>query len=123
MTGDKQDRNFLWHCLNHNNYKKCSNECYLQNAFALFGKKHSLFIIRLLLINTKLRFNKIAENVKASPKTITDRLRELEKYGLVRREVFNEIPIRVEYSLTDSGKELESTFENMSNWVKTILKN
>ncbi|MHA1449456.1 MAG: winged helix-turn-helix transcriptional regulator [Candidatus Hodarchaeales archaeon] len=121
MEESNQGKKVKWHCIDHDNNNKCSSECYLQKAFALFGKKHSLSIIRLLLINEKMRFNKIAEKVNASPKTLTNRLRELEEYGLVKREVFNEIPIRVEYSLTKIGKDLENTFENMSNWVTSIM--
>ena len=120
MKDSNQEKKLKWHCVDHENNNKCSSECYLQRAFALFGKKHSLLIIRLLMINEKLRFNKIAEKVNASPKTLTDRLRELEGYGLVEREVFKTIPPRVEYSLTKTGKDLENTFEDMSNWVKDI---
>ncbi|MFX1253804.1 MAG: winged helix-turn-helix transcriptional regulator [Promethearchaeota archaeon] len=122
-TDDSSPINHLrWHCLQHVNIKKCSDECYLQEAFTLFGKKHTLSIIRLLLLQDKLRFNKIEKMIGGSPKTITDRLRELESYGLVKREIFNEIPIRVEYSLTNAGRDLEGMFETISRWLKIWVK-
>ncbi|MFX1536927.1 MAG: winged helix-turn-helix transcriptional regulator [Promethearchaeota archaeon] len=126
MTQEDKDtsptNHLSWHCLQHVNINECSGECYLQEAFMLFGKKHTLSIIRLLLLHDKLRFNEIEKMIGGSPKTITDRLRELESYGLVEREMFNEIPIRVEYSLTKPGRDLESMFETISIWVRTWVK-
>ncbi len=51
-----------------------------------------------------------------SPKTLTDRLRELEHTGFVTREAFNEIPPRVEYALTDRGRSLGVVFDAMAAW-------
>ena len=42
-----------------------------------------------------------------SPKVLTERLRELERLGIIRRKIISEYPVRVEYSLTDLGKEFE----------------
>ncbi len=66
----------------------------------------------------KLRFNELLEKVGGSPKTLTSRLRDLEQFGLVKRVVFNEVPIRVEYSLTTPGKDLEDLFERMAIWIR-----
>ena len=77
-------------------------------------------IIRELLLKNKLRFNEIEEKLGGSPKTITSRLRELEDLGLIHREVFNEIPIRVEYSLTQQSKGLEDIFERIAIWAKNL---
>jgi len=120
MTSDNDSTKNQWHCLDHESVSKCSSECYLQKLFGLLGKKHALTIIRLLLLNEKLRFNEIAEKVTGSPKTITERLKELKLYGLVNREMFNEIPIRVEYSLTEKGRELEKSFEMFSRWAEKM---
>jgi DNA-binding HxlR family transcriptional regulator len=80
-------------------------------------------IIRLLLIHEKLRFNEILESIGGSPKTITSRLRALEDHGLVTRTVFKEIPIRVEYALTDRGKALEDIFQRVSEWAMQLQLN
>ncbi|MGV9172234.1 MAG: winged helix-turn-helix transcriptional regulator [Promethearchaeia archaeon] len=111
------DGKLEWHCLKHKNSKNCIRECKVQNTLILLGKKYLMPIIRILLLKKSLRFNEILDEIKGSPKTITARLRELENYGLVNREQFNEIPPRVEYSLTDKGKELEDIFERLAKWA------
>lgn len=70
-----------------------------------------------------IRFNKIMENLNGiSPKTLTDRLKELEKAGLIKREIFAEIPPRVEYSLTQDGIELRDLMIPLMEWAskKTV---
>lgn len=113
-----------WHCL-----KKgftCSHECYLKIIFDLFGKKHTLEIMRELLQHPRLRFNELCTYIESSPKTLTKRLRELEHFSLIERRSYKEIPPRVEYSLTPAGKELDILFENISQWISkwnsTIFK-
>ncbi len=119
---EKTDNTLQWHCLQHKNKDACTSECYLQDIFTLFGKRHTLSILRFLLLEETLRFNEIAKKIGGSSKTITDRLRELEACGLIRRETFNEIPVRVEYSLTKLGRDLEDILERTSIWAKTWLK-
>ena len=75
-------------------------------------------IIRLLLINKIMRFTELEQKIGGSPKTLTQRLRNLEKQGLVSRKVYNEIPIRVEYSLTEAGIALDEVFSTISDWVR-----
>ncbi len=53
-----------------------------------------------------------------SPRTLSKRLKELEKLELVSKKRFNEIPPRVEYSLTNKGKELIKCFEYLGMWAK-----
>ncbi|MDO4542739.1 MAG: helix-turn-helix domain-containing protein, partial [Bacillota bacterium] len=54
-----------------------------------------------------------------SPKVLTANLRQLEEWGLVSRTVFPEVPIRVEYSLTDLGLTLKPVFSAMAKWGKS----
>lgn len=115
------DEQLQWHCLQEANHQ-CEGECYLQKIFSLFGRKHSLPIIRLLLLKDRVRFNEIVKSIGGSPKTIQDRLEELARHGLLNREQYNEIPIRVEYSLTEPGKALEPMFEVISSWIKKWIK-
>lgn len=115
---DNTEEHLHWHCLKHKEDFDCTNECVLQSVLHLFGKRHSLSIIRALLLHNKLRFNELQKEVGGSPKTIIERLRELETNGILIREVFNdEIPVRVEYSLTKPGKDLEDIFERISIWA------
>ena len=54
------------------------------------------------------QFNRFMENIEGiSPKVLTERLRELEHLGIVRRKIVSEYPIKIEYSLTDLGKGFE----------------
>ena len=54
------------------------------------------------------QFNRFMENIEGiSPKVLTERLRELERLGIIRRRIVSEYPIRVEYRLTDIGKGFE----------------
>ncbi len=84
----------------------------------LFSKTRILPILRQLLLTDRLRFNELLEQVGGSPKTLTSRLRDLEQSGLLRRQVFNEVPLRVEYSLTPPGKDLGDLFERMAIWLR-----
>lgn len=111
-----------WHCLHHADHARCSRDCLLRDTLALFGKKNMLSVIRWLLLHGTLRFNELHERVGGSPKTLTARLRDLEARGLVAREVFDEIPLRVEYSLTAPGSQLQGLFEYLSRWAGRWLE-
>ena len=117
-SGKNQENPLHWHCLDHFNNATCSSECAFRELLRIFSKNHALLILRQLLISEKLRFNELLEKVGGSPKTLTSRLRELEEFGLIRRAIFNEVPIRVEYSLTTPGKDLEDLFERMAIWIR-----
>jgi len=70
----------------------------------------------VLSYNKAVRFKTIAGSIPASTKTITERLNELVKFGVVKREAFAEIPPRVEYSLTEKGKDLEPALDYIRDW-------
>ncbi len=66
----------------------------------------------------KIRFNELMKELAGiSPKTLTDRLKEQEKAGLIKREAFAEIPPRVEYSLTQDGIEVRNAMLPLMEWV------
>jgi DNA-binding HxlR family transcriptional regulator len=61
------------------------------------------------------RFNEFLNSIEEiNPKTLSIRLRELEKDRLIKREVFNETPVRIEYYLTEKGKALQPILEQMA---------
>lgn len=69
------------------------------------------------LFQGKKRFNELQRTLTGiSPKTLSVRLQELEKDGIVTKKVFAEIPLHVEYNLTDKGKSLGKIFDIMSAW-------
>ena len=78
------------------------------------------------------RFNagiqSVLENSKnqigsVSQKVLTAQLRDMEKKGLVSRKVYAEVPPRVEYSLTETGKSLKPILDAMGNWGEEYKKN
>ncbi|MFX1428329.1 MAG: winged helix-turn-helix transcriptional regulator [Promethearchaeota archaeon] len=89
------------------------------------SKKWALLIIGTISNFTKLRFNDLLKNINGiSPKTLSDRLKELNEAGLIKREFFNEIPPKVEYSLTQDGVEVRDAMMPLLEWAykKSINK-
>lgn len=81
--------------------------CPIETTFKIIGKRWTVLIIREILRGHR-QFNRFMENIEGiTPKVLTERLRELERLGIIRREIASEYPIRVEYSLTDTGKGFE----------------
>ena len=81
--------------------------CPIEATFRIIGKKWTVLIIREMFRGTT-QFNRFLENIEGiTPKVLTERLRELQKFGIVRRRIVSEYPIRVEYEMTDLGKEFE----------------
>ena len=75
-------------------------------------------------MNRTLRFSELRKQVpKATPKMLTQQLRELEQDGLVLRQVYAIVPPKVEYSLTTKGKSLEPVLQALCSWGKTCLNN
>jgi DNA-binding HxlR family transcriptional regulator len=68
-----------------------------------------------MIYDKQKRFNEFLNSIEdINPKTLSIRLKEMEKDGLIRRQVFNETPIRIEYYLTQKGKELQPILEQMA---------
>ena len=81
--------------------------CPIEATFRIIGKKWAVLIIREMFRGTT-QFNRFLENIEGiTPKVLTERLRELEKLGIIKRKIVSEYPIRVEYELTELGKEFE----------------
>ena len=81
--------------------------CPIETTFRIIGKKWTVLIIREILRGHK-QFNRFMENiVDITPKVLTERLRELERLGIIKREIISGYPIRVEYSLTEIGRGFE----------------
>ena len=92
-------------------------ECPVATTVRLIGNKWKLLIIRNLVYKGTQRFTDFLKTVPAiSKKVLTDNLRALEEDGIIRREVFAEVPPRVEYSLTALGQSLRPLLNAMSDW-------
>ena len=91
-------------------------ECPVATTVQLIGNKWKLLIIRNLLAGNQ-RFTDFVKTIPGiSKKVLTDNLRALEDDGLVEREVFAEVPPRVEYSLTPLGETLRPILDAMFDW-------
>jgi DNA-binding HxlR family transcriptional regulator len=96
-----------------------AEECIPLEILQMLSKKWALLIPSLLYPNHKLRYSELASKLQGiSPKTLTERLRELEKRDIIRRESFAEIPPRVEYSLTERGRELAVSLKDVLKWAE-----
>ena len=92
-------------------------KCSLQLLDALVGGKWKLRIIFYLLNGTK-RFSELAKMIPGiTQKTLTQQLRELEEVDIVTRTIYAEMPPRVEYSLTEYGKSMETALRDLSTWA------
>jgi len=102
--------------MNHEQQIQARPECTVERALEVIEGKWTTLILRDLLHSTK-RFGELRQNLSGiSPKTLTDRLRDLERSGVVSRAVFPEIPPRVEYTLTEKGRALGAVIEAMAQW-------
>jgi DNA-binding HxlR family transcriptional regulator len=70
------------------------------------GRKHMMHILRMFGTRPTLRFHEIAEQLRSSPNTLSLRLSDLVKKGVLSRTVFPEVPPRVDYALTEQGRAL-----------------
>lgn len=90
--------------------------CPVEVTVSIVGGSWKLTIIQKLLAGTR-RFGELRREVgDVTDRVLTRQLRDLESDGLVHREVFAEVPPRVEYSLTAQGRTLEPLVEMMDVW-------
>ncbi|MFC7165235.1 winged helix-turn-helix transcriptional regulator [Halospeciosus flavus] len=93
------------------------NWCPITSTASVIGKKWHPVIIHRLLNDGPLGFNALQEEVDGiSSKVLSDSLDDLEEKCLVDREVVNDKPVRVEYSLTELGHSLEPVITAMRDW-------
>lgn len=93
-------------------------KCPIETTLKMLGCKWKVLIIRELLTGTK-RFGEIKRAVTGiTQKVLTSKLREMEELGLLEREVYPQIPPKVEYTLTDIGYSLRPVLESLKCWGK-----
>lgn len=84
------------------------------------GKWAIPILYRLILIDSPVRFSELQRAVAPiAQKELTRQLRQFEQRGLVTRQVFPEVPPRVEYQITSLGKTLRPTLDSLANWMRT----
>lgn len=101
---------------------KKTNICPVSATLDLIGGKYKGLILWHLSEHT-LRFSELSKLISgATPKMLTQQLRELESHKLVHREVYPVIPPKVEYSLTELGKSLIPVLISMRDWGANYLR-
>lgn len=90
----------------------------LQGVINVIGDKWSVLVIGTVGNFGILRFQELKKKLGGiSPKTLAEKLRRLESAGLVRRQSYNEVPPRVEYSLTKDGVSLRRALDPLLQWA------
>ncbi|MBI1884873.1 MAG: helix-turn-helix transcriptional regulator [Chloroflexi bacterium] len=88
-----------------------------ENAVQTLGKRWTPLIIRALLGGSR-RFTEISDYIGAiSDRLLSERLKELERAGVVEKRVFPETPVRIEYVLSAKGLELQGVVEAIQRWA------
>jgi DNA-binding HxlR family transcriptional regulator len=82
------------------------------------GDRWTVLIVGSLALNGRMRFSELRNRVGATPKVLTQSLRALERDGLLTREVFAEVPPRVEYELTPLGARLQEPIRALKEWAE-----
>lgn len=91
-----------------------------EKAMSILSQRWTGLVIYQLLSGPK-RFCNLEESMGISGRVLSERLKELESQGIVKREVYPETPVRIEYSLTDKGHALEPIMKEIEKWSQTWL--
>lgn len=104
--------------MNHNDHESTYLTCPIRHVISQFGDKWSLLVLYQLDKYGTLRFSEIQREMSdCSQKMLSATLRRLEAIHLIHREVYAEVPPRVEYSLTDMGRSLMPIVSDLIDWA------
>ena len=93
--------------------------CPIRNILSRMSDKWSLLILRSLQKNGIMRYKDLMSTIPdISQKMLSSTLKRLEEYNLINRKMYPEIPPRVEYSLTETGKKLMPALQMMIEWAQ-----
>ena len=91
--------------------------CPINNSLKIFQQKFALHIIRNMMMLKQSKFSQFLGSIEGiNTKTLSIRLKELEEYGLIERNVTQQRPLQVEYSLTKKGKALDPILALMAEF-------
>ena len=97
--------------------------CPVRNVVARFGNKWALLVILVLSESEPIRYNELGRKIPdISSRVLSNTLRILEADGLVDRRFYQEVPPRVEYSLTDTGRSLVPIIIKLTEWAQNNMK-
>jgi DNA-binding HxlR family transcriptional regulator len=92
-----------------------------ERAMSLISQRWTGLIIYQLLSGPQ-RFCNIEAAIGVSGKVLSERLKDLENEGMIKRQIYPETPVRIEYSLTDKGLAFEPILRDIENWSQCWLK-
>jgi DNA-binding HxlR family transcriptional regulator len=99
------------------------DDCPMNRFCKIVGSKWGCIIVGSLARNGEMGFNELLRLLKTNPRTLSSKLKGLEKSSLIRRRVLEgERPIRVMYSLTKKGEEAKNVSDYISQWMKSWEK-
>lgn len=91
--------------------------CPIDNTFKIIGKKFTVHIIRNMTRLGQNRFNEFLESIEGiNPKTLSTRLREMEKNGIIEKRIYPGTPVKIEYTITRKGLALKPILEAMATY-------
>jgi DNA-binding HxlR family transcriptional regulator len=84
--------------------QKNTVKCPINNTFQIMGKKFTVLILRNMIYLKQTRFNKLLDSIEGiNAKILSLRLKEMERDGLIDRQIFHESPVRIEYHVTEKA--------------------
>jgi DNA-binding HxlR family transcriptional regulator len=93
------------------------SECPVARTLDLIGERWTILLLRDLLLQGPRRFQDFQTSLPGiAPNTLSARLKSLEDHGLVRRQLYNDRPLRLEYVLTGKGKSLGPILKVIRDW-------
>ena len=93
------------------------SNCPVACALDVIGEKWTLLVLRDLTLNPSRRFQDLIDSLKGcAPNTLSARLASLEEQGLVERRLYEQHPPRMEYVLTDKGREVRPVLKALKAW-------
>lgn len=95
----------------------CTQYCPLQRAMGMIGGKWKIALLCSLMVDGSVRYNDLKRKMNGISNTMLAKsLKEMEEDGLVTRTEYMEVPIRVEYAITDKVKELGPILAQLAQW-------
>lgn len=107
------------------NIKDCGerSQCPITNTLDLIGDKWTLIVIRDMLFFGRKQFGDFLESPEGiSTNILTERLKRLEKHGIIEKHSYQENPVRYEYFLTKIGHDLEPVLLEINSWGKSNIE-
>jgi DNA-binding HxlR family transcriptional regulator len=92
-----------------------------EKAISLLSQRWTALVIYQLLSGSQ-RFGTIQSSISISGKVLSERLKDLEQKGIVRRDVIPETPVLIEYSLTEKGFSLKPIMKEIENWSQVWVE-